>query len=53
MSYDSKQINKKRKTFIKSVVNEITKRFRIENVFLSIAIEFLNIDMFQFTQSIL
>ena len=53
MSHDSKQINKKRKTFIENAVDEIMKRFRIENVFLSIAIEFLNINIFQFTQSIL
>ena len=53
MNHDLKQINKKRKTFIKNAVDEFMKRFRIKNVSLSIAIEFLNIDMFQFTQSIL
>ena len=46
MNHDSRQINKKRKTFIENVVDEITKRFRIENVFLLIAVEFSNIDMF-------
>ena len=46
MNHDLKQINKKRKTFIKSAVDKIMKQFRTQNAFFLIAIEFLNIDIF-------
>ena len=52
MNYDSRQINRKRKTFTENAFDESTKWSRTEDVSLSITIEFSDVDMSQYTQTI-